>query len=186
MNKLGKILIVIILAILIVLLFDYKILKKDNVDEKPNIQTSGDIEEKEPYEERIKREIIEKVEISGDEKISDILQLDIYGDGLKYFIDNFGDEALAADIYTDHKNIVTIIPVSDFLDNEYYYYENEKFVAYIREFIGIGGRYEYYFKDGELVKIIKNVEEENKDVFSEESAEKILKAAELVKEKYIK
>lgn len=138
------------------------------------------------YSARIKKGIIEQSKnVSGEAIVEEELGSDIYGKEIEELVKEFEGTKFGADIVTDKKTFVTIIPYSDFLDNQSYYYKNGKLVAYVREFIGIGGSFEYYFKNGKLIEIVKNIEEDPK-LFEEESTEKILKAAEVVKDKYLK
>lgn len=166
MKNFIKVLIVIVLAILIVLCIDYNYVGED-------------------YSDRIKAGVIEKSQSVSGEVIEDDLYSDIYGTELDEIMKEFEGTKFGADVITDKKTFVTIIPYSDFLDNQSYYYKNGKFVAYVRDFIGVGGSFRYYFKNGKLIKIEKNIEEDP-SLFQEENTEKILKAAEFVKEKYIK
>ncbi len=120
-----------------------------------------------------------------EEYIDDVLYKEIYGEELEEYIIDLGEEgSLGARVYTDNKNFVGIIPYSDFLNNQYFYFKDNEFVAYIKEFCGIGGRIIYYFRDGNLIKVEEEVEE---DIEANQETEKdILSKANEVYDKYIK
>lgn len=100
---------------------------------------------------------------------------DELGNDIESFITSF-DALGAYSTFNIVKNrLVEIVPASDFLDIQGYYYRDGNLVMYKREFMGIGGNVKYYFKDGELVALITKIEPEM-DFTPEKSAE-ILKRA---------
>ncbi len=120
-----------------------------------------------------------------DEFIDDVLYKEIYGEDLEDYIIDLGEEgSLGARVYTDNKNFVGIIPYSDFLNNQYFYFKDNKFVAYIKEFCGIGGKIKYYFRYGKLIKVEEEVEEDFE--VNQEEEKDILSKANEVYNKYIK
>lgn len=99
MKNFVKVLVVIVLAVLIVLCIDYNYVGKD-------------------YPDRIKTGVIEKSQSVSGEVIEDDVYSDIYGTELDEIMKAFEGTKFGADVITDQKTFVTIIPYSDFLDNQ--------------------------------------------------------------------
>lgn len=122
---------------------------------------------------------------SGESKTFDIiLTEDIYGKEVTEFKESLEIEEVFGSIMTDEENFVTIIPMPDFLDNQSYYFQDEKLVAYRKDFMGIGGSVTYYFKDDKIV-FIDETKIEEEMVFASEKEEDILERANNVYERFL-
>ena len=92
------------------------------------------------------------------------------------------EEDVSGQLITDEKTFVTIIPTSDFLNNQTYYYNDEKLIAYRVDFMGIGGSATYYFKNDELVFIDETNVEEEMNFVSEDANNIIQRSQEIFKQ----
>ncbi len=100
---------------------------------------------------------------------------DELGSDIEEFINSFNTEGAYSTINVLKNKLIEIIPASDFLDLQSYYYKDGDLVMYKRDFIGIGGCAKYYFKDGEQVALITLVEPEMN--FKPEQSANIIKRA---------
>ena len=145
---------------------------------------NNDLEVKFEVSEYIK-DVQEDISKSGESKIFDIiLTEDIYGKEVTEFKESLEIEEVFGSIMTDEESFVTIIPMPDFLDNQSYYFEDGKLVAYKKDFMGIGGSVTYYFKDDKIV-FIDETKIEEEMIFTSEDAEDILERANNVYEIFL-
>ena len=132
------------------------------------------------------KDIQEYILQAKESKTFDIaLTEEIYGKEITEYIQTLEIEDVWGSISTDEKSFVTIIPMPDFLDNQTYYFKEDKLVAYKEDFMGIGGSVTYYFKDNEIVFIDESKIEEEM-VFEAESANDIIERSNNVYEKIFK
>ncbi len=81
--------------------------------------------------------------------------------------------------------MVYILPVSDFVNNQQYHYdENGDLVLYVCELMGIGGEIRYYFNENQLVKTEEKIDGELFTKYEDEN--EIVQRAKLVYDKYFK
>lgn len=138
------------------------------------------------YVVQIKNEVISKKETAENTKEYDVvLSKTMYGEELEEYKNITKVEEVTAKVITDEKTFVQIIPTPDFLNNQTFYFSEGKKVAYVKEFVGIGGEVEYYLKNGEIVFINKAGIEENM-IFVPENANDMLTRANNIYNKYIK
>lgn len=138
--------------------------------------------------ENIKKEIDEIVFqsdiISSKKQKEDMVGTEILGETVKGFMESFEVEQVNVNVEIIGDS-VRIIPLPDFLNNQYFYYDkNGALVLYITESNGIGGRGKYYFYGEELIEIVNEMEE-NAELPNEEVND-ILNKSKNVYEKYMK
>lgn len=151
---------------------------ENNKDINTNTELEFDIQE---YVKNIEENILK----SKESKTFDItLTEELYGKELTEFMEAIEVDEVLGTIVTDEESFVTIIPMTDFLDNQNYYFEEGKLVAYKEDFMGIGGSVTYYFKDNELIYIDETKIEEEMN-FVNEDEENILKRASTVYEQIV-
>ena len=137
------------------------------------------------YVLEIKNEIISKKDLENAKTYDITLSKEIYGDELTEYKEITKVNDVTAKVITDEESFVYIIPTPDFLDNQIFYFKDGKKVAYVEEFVGIGGEAEYYLKNGELVFINKEGIEESM-IFNPVDINEVLVRANTVYSKYIK
>ena len=156
----------------------------DYAPPEDNPYTNNDEELKFDVEDYVKN-TEEYISKSGEIKIFDIdLTEDIYGKEVTEFKQTLEIEEVFGSIMTDEKSFVTIIPMPDFLDNQSYYFQDGKLVAYKKDFMGIGGSVTYYFKDDKIV-FIDETKIEEEMVFVSEEENDILERANNVYKKFL-
>ena len=150
--------------------------------ENPYIDTNQ--EAKFDLEEYI-NEVKKHMEQSGNQETFNLsLTEDIYGKEVSEYKQALEIEDVLGTIIYDRKNFVTIIPMPDFLDNQSYYYQEGKLVAYKKDFMGIGGSVTYYFRNDEIIFIDESKIEEEM-VFTSENIEAILERANNIYQKFL-
>ena len=159
----------IMISIIIVLLvfFVFTSVHRDSSGE--NNASTVDLEYIEGIEEKI-------IMASGEKNTETVLTEAIYGPEVIKYTALLDIDEVSGNILTDEKSFVTIIPFPDFLDNQNYYFEDEKLVAYKREFMGIGGEVTYYFKGSELI-FIDETKIEKEMIFESEDINDIMQRA---------
>ena len=179
----GKKLLIAILAIIIVAMLAMWGMSKQNVKEPTNDNISGDVNEsgeivmdKVSYVKSINSYVDEILASSGDKlKYDTLVTTDEVGNEIDDFVKSFNTVGAYATIEITKNRAIEIIPASDFLDIQSYYYKGGDLVLYKRDFIGIGGSAKYYFKDGEQVALVTDVEDAMK--FTPERSADITKRA---------
>ena len=150
----------------------------------PEVNPNNDSDLEFNLEEYVKN-IQEYISISGENKTFNVsLTEDIYGTEVTEFKQSLEVEDVLGSILTDDRTFVTIIPMPDFLDNQSYYYQDGKLVAYKKDFMGIGGSVTYYFRNDEVVFAGESKIEEEM-TFTSEKAEDILERANNIYEKFL-
>lgn len=81
--------------------------------------------------------------------------------------------------------MIYILPVSDFVNNQQYHYDEEgNLVLYVCELMGIGGEVRYYFNENQLIKREENIDGEG--FMNYEEPYEIVKRSNVVYNKYFK
>ena len=137
------------------------------------------------YVNEIKDDVASLSKVSDTKTLDIILTEDIYGSELAEYKENLETEDIFAQLITDEKNFVTIMPMPDFLNNQNYYFKEGKLVAYKEEFIGIGGAATYYFENNELL-FIDETEIEEEMTFVSKDINSILERVNVIYKNYIK
>ncbi len=143
-----------------------------------NVNASGEVTfDKVKYVNEINSYIEEVDKNSGDRiQYNTLATTDELGSDIEEFVKNFNTEGAYSTINIVKNKLVEIIPASDFLNLQSYYYRNGELVMYRCDFIGIGGCARYYFKDKSQVALITSVEPEMD--FKPEQSTSIMKRAE--------
>ena len=156
----------------------------DYAPPEEDLYMNNDLELKFDLSEYIK-DVEKYITKSGESKTFDMILTEaIYGKELTEFKQLLEVKEVSGSIITDEKSFVTIIPMPDFLDNQSYYFEGEKLVAYKKEFMGIGGSVTYYFKDDKIIYVDETKIEEEM-IFTSEDAKDILERANNVYERFL-
>lgn len=116
--------------------------------------------------------------------VEDNIGLEIIGTEYKELLNMLETNTLSVNVQTAG-TMVYILPVSDFVNNQQYHYdENGNLVLYISELMGIGGEIRYYFYNNQLIKTEDTVEEEL--FINYENSNEIIQRAKVVYDKYFK
>lgn len=141
----------------------------DNLDNSSYFDNSTYIKEIDAYAQNIYNSSGEWLKRDG------LITANEFGSDIDEFLMFFDTLGEYSNINILENKFVEIIPASDFLDIQSYYYKDNNLVLYERDFIGIGGFAKYYFKDGNLIEIVTEVEPEMN--FTPENMDDILKRA---------
>lgn len=150
----------------------------NNFESGDSKDTSGEIAlDKVKYVSEINSYVEDIEKNSGDRIQYDTLATtDELGSDIEEFINNFNTAGAYSTINIVKNKFIEIIPASDFLNLQSYYYKDGELVMYRCDFIGIGGSAKYYFKDKTQVALITSVEPEMN--FKPEQSTNIIKRAE--------
>lgn len=183
-----KVIISIILIVLIISIA-YLFLNRrgeDDINNTNNIINENDEKiDKDEYVNQIDNYVDELENISKENKKTleaSLTELEL-GEQANDFMTTLEIDEISGTVQVYDDKEVIISPYSDFLDIFYYYYKDNELVMYRREFMGIGGSVNYYFKGGKLIDIKDDTEEEMN--FTPEKEEDILERAKNVYDKYV-
>ena len=113
--------------------------------------------------------------------LKDEVGVEILGEKEKEFMQYFETNTLPVDVFTYNDLYVKVAPVSDFVNNQIFYYKDSKLVLYESESNTIGGSVRYYFDNDKLISVKADPE-----LTGDEEASEILTRAKSVYEKYLK
>lgn len=183
------IVVVIILAVLVFAVLEWQEKRKIEPQNEVNnlsgetLQSSGEIQKTYKADSVMYLDAIDRLagtiqNMSGEkkEKQSVSITKEMYGSEIEEFQNTLEVEEVLGEIETYEDKYVAVLPYSDFLDAQKYYYVAGKLVMYSREFMGIGGRVNYYFLDGKLMQV--ETELEPNFQIEQEDSEEILERAE--------
>lgn len=158
-------------------------------DENQNVQ-SGEVSGETQYSEEEYSKIIDEYVSSIGEvnrENSNVQTVNLtdaeLGEVATEFMNSLQVTEIPGEVLIHDSIVVTVIPASDFLDIQSYYYSGDELVMYVCEFTGIGGRANYYFDNSRLISVKTQIEEEMD--FEQEKESKILERAKNIYEKYI-
>lgn len=85
--------------------------------------------------------------------------------GAKEYMEIIGENTVAVNVLKDEIKTVglriAVMPVADVLDNEIYYFNKYgALMMYQVDLLGVGGSVKYYFSNGKLIEIKKEIEAE--------------------------
>lgn len=131
--------------------------------------------------------LVEKIEGANEEGKNTgeiLITSEMFGDEIEEFKNSLEVEEVGGELETYKDEYLAILPYSDFLDVQKYYYVAGELVMYRREFMGIGGYANYYFLNGRLIEVKTEVESEMN--FQQEKEDEIIKRARFNYEGFLK
>lgn len=170
------ILVTIIIMIGIALTIFCKNIKQNRIEESN--KTQNKIEENNNLIDKNKIEEINSIvnsfePIKFEETHSQELNELFLGKEVKEYLETFELTEVSVNVSKNINNLgmeIVIIPAPDFLNNQYFYYNNEgKLIFYKNESVGVGGSIIYYFNNERLIKKENKIEENIEVEFEDES-----------------
>jgi hypothetical protein len=119
-----------------------------------------------------------------EKTFDDVGGIDILGESVRSFFEFFNLDTISITVSVSSDRI-SIMPISDFLNSQTYYYKGEKLVLYISSSNTIGGDIRYYFSNGKFIGT-KKTDGQNEIDVQLENENDIIKRAQKIFDTYMK